>query len=93
MTLNVLLFYEGKKIVGEPRIQVQLNDEATVEDLKRVLYNLYPELSSIKAVTFAVNGDQAEDHTLLSDGDEVAFIPLRPFQRLLETSGTEASSG
>ena len=86
MTLHVLLFYDGKRIVGQPRIQVQLGDQATVEDLKRVLYYLYPELSSIRDVTLAVNGDRAEDHTPLNDGDEVAFIPLRPLQESLERS-------
>ena len=72
--MNVRCFASVRELLGEDQLEVELADGATVETLKGLLTERAPDLARLQ-LAFAVNRDYAAPDRVLSDGDEVAFIP------------------
>lgn len=74
--IKVKLFAYFKEIVGKSEVSIEIEKHATVLDLKKILLNDYPHLSSQKIqAIYAVNHKVADDATTLSVNDEVAVFP------------------
>lgn len=74
MYIQVRFFAAAREQVGEGQIQVELPDGATVQNLIDILFQKYPNLSTMR-LRFAVNTAYVGPETLLHDGDQVACIP------------------
>ena len=86
ITLKVKSFSILREIIGTEQIIVKLprTDEgrrrrrttATVGDLKRTIYELYPAISARRIVmAVSVNAKVANDKSVLNDFDEIALLP------------------
>jgi molybdopterin synthase catalytic subunit len=76
MELEVRLFATLKDRVGRDRIQVSVEQPATVQDLTRAIGQAYPELApALPSALVAVNKAFAGQETTLSPGDELAVFP------------------
>ncbi|KWW20974.1 MULTISPECIES: molybdopterin converting factor subunit 1 [Peribacillus] len=71
--INVLLFAQLRDESGKESISIEGNGWS-VDELKRKLKADY-QLGSLETAMTAVNEEFADDDTILSDGDTVAFIP------------------
>src|SRR5574340_208438 len=74
--IRVKLFASFKEIVGKSEVSFEIEKHATISDLKKILLNNYPRLSSQKfQAIYAVNHKVVDDSTLLSADDEIAIFP------------------
>jgi molybdopterin converting factor subunit 1 len=75
MEINVLAFGVAKDIFGGPTVSVQLNNDATVYNLKYLLEDKYPRLKQLASYMVAVNDEYALDGDTIHERDEIAIIP------------------
>lgn len=76
MRVNVRLFARLRDIAGAPELARDIAPGATIASLWRQLAEEYPELAKYeRSISCAVNADYTRMHHVLSDGDEVAFLP------------------
>jgi molybdopterin converting factor subunit 1 len=74
--VHVRLFAGIREAVGRPEVQLDMPDGATPEDVWRELASAHPGLSGRRAsLQTAVNRRYAAFDAVLSDGDEVVFVP------------------
>jgi molybdopterin converting factor subunit 1 len=74
--MKVLLFARAKDIVGADRIDVPLPASATVAELRQALERAYPALGPLLGKSaLAVNGEFAQEQTLVPANAEVALVP------------------
>ncbi|WP_285767976.1 molybdopterin converting factor subunit 1 [Peribacillus sp. SI8-4] len=71
--IKVLLFAQLRDDLGKESISLEGNSWSVAE-LKKKMTADY-QLASLETVMTAVNEEFADDDTILSDGDIVAFIP------------------
>ena len=78
MIVQVRLFAAVRQTVGEATLAVELQDEATVGDLRCVLVKRFPALVSWERhLLFAVNEEFAtDDHPLAAGADIACFPPV-----------------
>ena len=76
MIVDIRLFATMKDKVGQPRIQVEVAEPATVKELLEAISVQFPTLdSSIETVLVSVNKAFASEDTAVNPGDEVAMFP------------------
>jgi molybdopterin converting factor subunit 1 len=76
MKVAVKLFAAGRELAGADECVLELDDAATVADVRQVLVKQYPALALLTPRSLvAVNAEYANDATRLRAGDEVALIP------------------
>lgn len=76
MRVTVRLFARLRDIAGTSEIHAELPNGATARALWATLVAQYPEFERYgNAVSTAVNEEYAKMDRILSDGDEVAFLP------------------
>ncbi len=76
MRVTVRLFARLRDIAGRGELVREIPSGSTAADLWRTLVTDFPEMHRYEsAVSTAVNADYARMHTVLGDGDEVAFLP------------------
>ena len=75
MEINILAFGVAKEIFGGPTVGVQLNNDATVYNLKYILEDKYPRLKQLASYMVAVNDEYALDGDTIHERDEIAIIP------------------
>ncbi len=78
MTINVRLFAAIREAVGRERVEIDLADGATPEDVWRELVRQDPRgglAARRHNLAAAVNRKYAKFDATLKDGDEVVFIP------------------
>jgi molybdopterin converting factor subunit 1 len=74
--VTVKLFARLRDIAGAPELARDVAPGATIGTVWRDLANEFPELSNYeRSISSAVNADYAKMDQVLSDGDEVAFLP------------------
>ena len=75
--ITVKFFAYCREIVGKETIKLKLKDKTTtVGDIRMMIFQMYPSLSSLSKVFFvAVNHKLANDDTILNNHDEVAILP------------------
>ena len=76
MKVKLLFFASCRDIVGVRDLELEVDVDIIIADLKEPLIALYPRLRSIKKVlSVAVNAQYVHDSYEISSGDEIAFIP------------------
>ena len=76
MKVSLHLFAAAREAVGERNVRLEVEDGATIEDLKRQLARDYPRLEPMmKTLVFAVDDEYVPFEERLHDGAEVAVIP------------------
>ena len=76
MIVRARFFASHRERLGTDRLELKLPDGASIADLVGRLVGLCPDvLPVLKAARFAVNREYVPETTVLSPGDEVAFIP------------------
>jgi molybdopterin converting factor subunit 1 len=74
--LTVRLFARLREIAGTAEMRIQVADAASARDVWDELSRRYPAMAPYTAtVSCAVNAEYARMTSVLSDGDEVAFLP------------------
>jgi len=75
MKVDILLFGITKDILGDNKYSLELNEGASVGELKALLTKQYPQLEKLKSLLVAVNSEYGQDDLLLKADDEIALIP------------------
>lgn len=76
MMVQVKLFAAARQAVGEPAIEIELREPATVADLRAQLVDRYPALAPWQShLLFAVDQQYAADTQALDAQAEVACFP------------------
>jgi len=76
MMISVRLFARARDLAGRDELPVELQDGATVADLRLAINKVCPALEGLLARSrLAVGNDFAEDSTRLSVGENAALIP------------------
>jgi molybdopterin converting factor subunit 1 len=74
--VTVRLFARLRDITGAAELTRDIAQGATIRSVWQQLAGEYPELGKYeRSISSAVNADYAQMDQLLSDGDEVAFLP------------------
>ncbi len=72
----VKLFASSREIVGKDKITLKLTDKIIkVRDLRRMILQLFPCLSTKIQFVIAVNHKIVDDATTISQLDEIAILP------------------
>lgn len=74
-TLRVKAFGITRDIVGGRELTLELGDQKTVSDLKKMLEEKFPSIKGLKSLVIAVNNEYANDSQPLTESDEIALIP------------------
>lgn len=75
MQIRVRLSSGLVELIGIPRLNMSLKDNATVADLREEIYQKYPELQDAMATAIPiVMGEHVSFSAALSNGQEVAFL-------------------
>ena len=76
MKVDLRLFAVAREIAQQATIELEMEEGATVAELRSLLVSRFPELEKMRSVLrFAVNEDYVSDHTTLQPNDDVACIP------------------
>ncbi len=76
MRVTVRLFARLRDIAGAVELTRDIAQGATIASVWRQLAGEYPELGQYeRSISSAVNADYARMDRVLSEGDEVAFLP------------------
>ena len=76
LSVRVKLFASSREIIGKNEIILRLKNRTTVGDLRRMILEMYPALSSKKIpFVIAVNHKVIDDSTIVGHLDEVAILP------------------
>ncbi|HZR26174.1 MAG TPA: molybdopterin converting factor subunit 1 [Vicinamibacterales bacterium] len=70
------LFARLRDIAGAPELERDVEAGATIRSVWHDLARQFPEFANYeRSISSAVNADYAKMDDVLSDGDEVAFLP------------------
>ncbi len=76
MIVNVSFFAAVKDIMGTEKLELSMDDESTVGDLKQTLVVQNPALLELVEISvFSVDQEYVNDEKQLYHGAEVGFIP------------------
>jgi molybdopterin converting factor subunit 1 len=76
MVIRVILFAAAKEIVGQERLELTLDDSATLDDVKNALIQSYPAIEEIaRKSVFSVDQVYTHENCQLHHGAEVGLIP------------------
>ena len=75
MKLRIKAFGIAREIVGKSNLVLDVNEGASVQEMKVILFQHYPNLESLTSMFVAVNHSYADDYTILGEEDEIALIP------------------
>lgn len=76
MIVKVTLFAQAKDIAESNMVEFELDNDATIADLKIALTGRFPNLRPLlNRSAFSVNQEYAQDSTPVSGESEIAMIP------------------
>ena len=73
--MKILAFGIVKDIFSDSMIDIDLNNESTVEALQALLEKEYPQLNQLGSYMIAINNEYASAGDTIQTNDEVAIIP------------------
>jgi molybdopterin converting factor subunit 1 len=74
--VEVLLFGAAADRAGTRKVELEVDESMTLEEIWPLLAERYPELASMRdTLAFAVNGEYARMDGVVDPGDEVAVLP------------------
>tara|TARA_R110002126_G_scaffold291568_1_gene453673 strand:+ start:24289 stop:24531 length:243 start_codon:yes stop_codon:yes gene_type:complete len=75
MKIKTLFFGISTDLVGASELQINVNENTSIETFKAVLQGEFLSLKNINSYAIAVNETYAGDDYVLKAGDVVAVIP------------------
>lgn len=76
MQVNILLFATLKDRAGTSRLTLDVDEGATINDVRRALVERFPHMDvNVEYAIASLNRDFAADTDTVNAGDEVAFFP------------------
>ena len=75
MKIKIKCFSQVKYALGENEIELELNPGTTTSDLEQIIRKKSDGKLDGVLLRVAVNQQYQSEETILTDGDEVAFIP------------------
>ena len=75
MQINILAFGIAKDIVGGQAVDFNIQEGATVAELKNALTDQYPDFARLASLAIAVNSEYVSDEQILKASDEIVIIP------------------
>ena len=76
MKKTILLFAAAKEIAGTAKLELELDDVATVAMLRETLVQQFPELSDLVArSSIAIDHQYAANDHLIAPAQEIGLIP------------------
>ena len=76
MKITITFFATLKDIVGERTIQIDVPEPATIDDVKQLLSQQYPDIAAALSVALsAINQEYVFSGHPIQSGDEIAFFP------------------
>jgi molybdopterin converting factor small subunit len=75
MILKLTAFGIAKDILGKRVLEIEVDNESTIADLKAILLQQYPDFSKLANLTFAVDEAYQNDSFSLSSNQEIVIIP------------------
>ncbi|MEN8171352.1 MAG: MoaD/ThiS family protein [Chloroflexota bacterium] len=74
--ITLLLFATMRALIGERKMDLEIQPGSHVRDLRAQLSAQYPHAAqALKATLFSINREFATDEALIPDGAEVAIFP------------------
>ena len=73
--MKVLAFGVVKDIFSNSIVDIDIDDATTINQLKTLLEEKYPQLNQLGSYMIAVNNEYASINEVIREGDEVAIIP------------------
>ena len=75
MKIKLVAYGIARDILKAGSMDVDLKDSETIDDLKQLLVERYPDFGKLQSLRFAVNEDYQDNAYILNPGDEVVIIP------------------
>jgi molybdopterin converting factor small subunit len=75
MKISLVAFGIAREIMKSRTWVLELEPGSNIAQLKQMLVHQFPELASLRSLSFAVGEDYQEDNYVLREGDEVVVIP------------------
>ena len=75
MTIHILAFGIAKDIIGKQNLELTLEANNTVGNLKEQLCQQFPDFEKLRSLAIAVNEEYRADDFVIGSGDEVVIIP------------------
>ena len=76
MKITVRLFAVARDLAGSKAVEVEVDENATISDLRAALIRAVPTLSDIADhMMFSVNSEYAGDHTTITADSDIGCIP------------------
>ncbi|MFL5786634.1 MAG: MoaD/ThiS family protein [Flavisolibacter sp.] len=75
MKIEIIAFGIAKEIFEGDKITVELNDGATIADLKSRLEDKYNDLKTLSSYMIAMDSEYASNGMKIIQGKEIAIIP------------------
>ena len=75
MKVAILTFGIAKEIVGAPSFYFEMEEGATVNDLKQQLEKTFPRLKALSSYRIAVDSEFAGEEQSIHHYSEIAIIP------------------
>lgn len=76
MQVDVLLFAAARQVAATNQVALELPEQATFADLKRVLSHQLPKLETLIAASrIAAAGEFVADESIVEPAVEIALIP------------------
>ncbi|MDM7860490.1 molybdopterin converting factor subunit 1 [Alteromonas sp. ASW11-36] len=76
--ITVKFFAQFRELLGTESLELAIGDGTTIADLRTLLASEISEFDSVvrpNEFLCALNHTLTDQHAVLSDGDEVAFLP------------------
>ena len=75
-SLSIKLFASLKQSMNSDEIKIDIDNEITVSQMKKIVFETFPNLKKLNVPFFvAVNYKLANDSSIIISKDEVALIP------------------
>ena len=76
ITVKIFLFSTIRARIGKKQLELNLPAGSSVNDLKQVLIDLYPDAApTVRNMLSSVNQVFSGDETIIPDQAEIAFFP------------------
>lgn len=75
MEIDIIAYGIAKDILGGGTMHLEVDDNATVNQLLIKLRQQYPELNKLKSLAVALNEDYANGDEAIKPNDEIVLIP------------------
>ena len=74
--ITVRLFAVARDLAGSNAVEIEVEENATISDLRAALIEAVPALSDIaEHMMFSVNSEYAGDHTTITADSDIGCIP------------------